>query len=206
MTERTVWRRVRDEKGVALEALNHARFRRNLDALPRGDGHTVMVIPAFSVSDRATKPMRSVLDALGYAAVGWDQGSNSGITDEAVALVVQRARDLADSSGRAISIVGWSLGGLLARVIGREIPHHVRHVITLGSPYRSAEAAHGLAPPQVRTTSIFSKTDAVVDWRNSCEPDEPGRISIEVSGTHFGLALNRQVLEIVAETLVGPGR
>ncbi len=200
MSDRTTWQRIKDEKSVVLEVLSHLRFRRQLHALPQGDGHTVMVVPAFSVSDRATRPLRSALDAIGYEAVGWNQGSNRGVTPEAVAELVQRTQRLAQAAG-PVSIVGWSLGGLFGRIVARDVPTEVRSVVTLGSPFRRVEEERGLAPPAVPTTSIFSKTDAVVDWRNASEPDGPDRRSIEVRGTHSGLALNPEVVRVVADAL-----
>ncbi|WP_048893846.1 alpha/beta fold hydrolase [Mycobacterium heckeshornense] len=33
-------------------------------------------------------------------------------------------------------MIGWSLGGIVARMIARNHPEKVRHVFTLGSPFR----------------------------------------------------------------------
>ena len=45
-----------------------------------------------------------------------------------------RLRDIHRQSGRKVSIVGWSLGGVFAREIASAAPEAVRTVITLGSP------------------------------------------------------------------------
>lgn len=201
MSDRTVWQRVRDEKGVVLEAFAHLRFLRTVGELPQGDGHTVVVCPAYSVGDRGTWPMRRFLDRLGYRTVGWGQGTNRGVNDAAVAQLRDLVGRLADESDAPVSMVGWSLGGVFARIVARRDPEHVRRIITLGSPYRRAEAEHGVGPPPVTTVSVFSKGDALVDWRNASEPDDHLRTSIEVRGTHSGLALNPQVLRVVADQL-----
>lgn len=39
-----------------------------------------------------------------------------------------------DETGRKVSVVGWSVGGLYARTLAARRPEAVRDVITLGSP------------------------------------------------------------------------
>lgn len=204
MSDRTALQRIRDEKGVVLEAVRHLLWLPRFDRLPKGDGHPVLVVPAFSVSDRGTTPLRRALRRLDYASHGWALGPNRGVTPAAVAALEARLAEIADEAGEPVSLVGWSLGGVFARMIARSNPAAVRRVITLGSPYRAAEARHGVGTPPVPTTSIYSKSDAVVDWRNASEPDGPGRESIEVRGTHSGLALNPAVITIIADRLALP--
>src|SRR5690349_6956204 len=50
-----------------------------LSFLPRGDGHTVMVLPGFGASDVSTQPLRRALTRLGYDAQGWELGRNMGM-------------------------------------------------------------------------------------------------------------------------------
>ena len=204
MSDRTAFQRIRDEKGVVLEAVRHLLWLPRFDRLPKGDGHPVLVVPAFSVSDRGTTPLRRALRRLDYDSHGWEQGPNRGVTPEAVAALEAHLAAIAGAAGRPVSVVGWSLGGIFARMIARSNPDAVRRVIALGSPYRAAEERHGVGTPPVPTTSIYSKSDAVVDWRNASEPDGPGRESIEVRGTHSGLALNPAVISIIAYRLALP--
>ena len=42
--------------------------------------------------------------------------------------------------GEPVSLIGWSLGGVYAREIAKEVPHAVRNVITLGTRSRRARA------------------------------------------------------------------
>src|SRR5262250_910225 len=101
-----------------------------------GDGHPVMVLPGFLAADGSTAALRHYLSGWGYDTHGWGLGRNFGLrrTDpdfenrlaERVGAMVRRA-------GRKVSLVGWSLGGVLARELARNCPEHVRSVITLGS-------------------------------------------------------------------------
>jgi triacylglycerol lipase len=59
------------------------------------------------------------------------------------------------------------------------------------------------AAPRVPTTSIYSRTDGVVNWKACLRPDVNG---IEVRGSHVGLALNPEVYRILAHLLPAPWR
>ena len=61
--------------------------RHLLAALPKGDGHPVLVLPGFLASDSSTVPMRRLLKDLGYDTYGWELGRN-------VRVDTQRVRDM----------------------------------------------------------------------------------------------------------------
>jgi len=42
--------------------------------------------------------------------------------------------DLVDAAGAPVSLLGWSLGGVIAREVARREPDAVRRVITYGTP------------------------------------------------------------------------
>ncbi len=105
-----------------------------LTAAPRGDGHGVLVFPGLLAGDASTAPLRSFLRWLGYDVRGWDLGRNHGPTEAVLAGLPRALLDHAERSGRPVSLIGWSLGGVYAREMARSHPHHVRQVITLGSP------------------------------------------------------------------------
>jgi len=139
-------------------------------------------------------------------------------------------RDLAAKTGGKISIIGWSLGGVFARELAKQMPDKVRHVITLGSPisdnrnFTNArpifEAINGKKPepmksgkfkkladaPPVPTTSILTKADGVVHWRGSVQHpgDNPQTENIEVFASHIGLGVNPAVMYAIADRLAQP--
>ena len=106
-----------------------------LAAAPRGDGHGVLVLPGLLASDSSTVPLRGFLRWLGYDVRGWDLGRNHGPTEAVLAGLPRAVLDHAERTGRPVSLIGWSLGGVYAREMARRHPRTVRQVITLGSPY-----------------------------------------------------------------------
>lgn len=206
-------------------------FMPGLMAAPRGDGHPVLVLPGFITTDASTRILRRYLTALGYDAHAWNLGRNLGpraIGREGERLIA-RLEEIYEATGQKVSLVGWSLGGVLARQLARRRPEMVRQVISLGSPFagdprasnvwRSYEALTGqriddehtqaqlresvLAPP-VPSTAIFSKGDGVVAWQNCREDQADTTDNIEVRGSHCGLGVNPAVLWAVADRLAQP--
>lgn len=195
---------------------------------PMGDGHPVLVMPGFMASDKSTKPLRSFLKKKGYAAYGWDLGRNLGRLSYNE-ILQQRIRDLVEKHGQKVSLVGWSLGGIYARLLANVMPDHIRQVITMGSPFRvlnrrsnahwlyerinnekagnvAAEIAHLVEKlPPVPFTAIYTKTDGVVAWDNSIEEQESSIAqNIRVEGSHCGLGHNAMVLYCIADRLAQP--
>jgi hypothetical protein len=55
---------------------------------------------------------------------------------------------------------------------------------------RFARTAFSTLPAVVRFTSIFSKSDEIVDWRSAIDPKGE---NLEVSGRHLGLIISKEV-------------
>ncbi len=218
------------EPGRAMaELASFFALRPAMSALPKGDGHGVLVLPGFMATDNSTKPMRSLLDSLGYQTAGWDLGRNVKVDNERVDAMAKCVEALAEKTGGKISIVGWSLGGVFARELAKMLPEKVRTVISLGSPISDDrdhsnarilfEWLNGKEPepiqagrftgldaaPPVPTTSILTKTDGVVHWRGSVQqPGEglPGQTeNIVVLASHMGLGVNPTVMLAIADRL-----
>jgi pimeloyl-ACP methyl ester carboxylesterase len=103
----------------------------------RGDGHPVLVLPGLLAGDRSTAALRALLVKLGYDARAWGLGRNRGprAIGHRGELLQARVEALAHEAGRKVSLVGWSLGGVFARLLARRMPARIRQVITLGSPF-----------------------------------------------------------------------
>lgn len=200
-----------------------------LSQLPRGDGHTVKVLPGFMATNNSTAPMRRLLRDLGYDAHGWDSGRNVRVDNALIERLENQLARLNDESGRKVSLVGWSLGGVLARELAKLHPDRVRLVISLGSPIsddrghtnarRLFELLNGKEPepmrggrfqgldeaPPVPTTSILTKTDGIVHWRGSVQkPTRTPSENIEVYASHCGLGVNPSVMIAIADRLAQP--
>jgi hypothetical protein len=134
-----------------IEASAFVALRPLLRALGQGDQHPVLVLPGFGAGDHSTVPMRWAIRGQGYWVHAWRLGANVGPTRKVVDGLRTRIEELRARHDRTITIIGWSLGGIIARELARQSPEHFRRVITLGSPYRKLhndrfEGAHVRAP------------------------------------------------------------
>jgi pimeloyl-ACP methyl ester carboxylesterase len=201
--------------------------RRLLRTAPRGDGHPVLVLPGLLAGDFSTAPLRGFLRVLCYDARGWKLGVNLGPNAALGERLNERLARLADRHGRAVSLIGWSLGGIFARELARANPDRVRNVITLASPFRDVSATHAARivpllsrvgplhdahdlraalrrPLPVPTTSIFSRTDGIVHWQSCLEDEGPERENVEVSCSHTGMGFHPEALAVIADRLALP--
>ena len=200
------------------------------DAAPPGDGRPVMLLPGLFNGDRSNFAMRKYLRTLGYAARGWGLGRNFGtktIGQEGQRLLT-RIRAQYEEHGEPVTLIGVSLGGMLARFAAQRLPGMVREVITVSSPFagdpratnvwrafewltgdkidsdtvreRSAEIA---APLPVPSTAIWSASDGLVNGMICHAPDDPQCRNIEVRSSHLGVQINPDVLKIIAKVLGG---
>lgn len=201
-------------------------FRKFSSKSITGDGHPVLVLPGFMASDSSTKVLRKFIQDNGYQAIAWELGRNRGEV-EVLDLLFLKLEEIYEEYGRKISIVGWSLGGVLARQLAKGKPHLVRQVITLGSPFRDITAPNNASwvynlisggkrvvdldpdllkdlpePAPVPTTAVYSKEDGVVSWEVCIEEKETAiHQNIQVRGSHIGLGVNASVLKIIEDRL-----
>ena len=199
-------------------------LRGALTRLPHGDGHSVLVLPGFLASDQSTLPMRGLLRDLGYDVHGWGLGRNATFNRRRESAMQDVLARINDASGRKVSLIGWSLGGVFARELAKAMPDRVRLVISLGSPisnergYSNASELYAQIngrPPQPRagprrdletappvpTTSILTKSDGVVAWRGSVQKAGGQTENIVVPASHLGLGVNPLVMLAIADRL-----
>ena len=201
---------------------------RLLKDLPPGDGHPVMALPGFLASDRSTRVLRRYIYEWGYDSFRWRLGRNLGpsLQRDLELLLDARLQRIFQESGRKVSLVGWSLGGLYAHELARRNPDVVRSVITLGSPHgdpkatnawRLYEALSGIkidddeirnrvrhlrAPPAgVPVTAIYSNSDAIVSSEIAKLPISENVESVCIKTSHFGMGFNPIVLYLIADRL-----
>jgi predicted alpha/beta hydrolase family esterase len=213
---------------ASFEAMSLMMSSPMLAAAPRGDGHAVLVLPGFATDDHATAFLRRFLDRVGYQVHPWGLGMNfdhrtAGFRGEHVARQINR---IVASTGKKLSLVGWSLGGVIAREAARRDPNSVRQVISIASPFcgnphanhvgavytwlsgnrvDSPEAmrrfALGPQPLPMPSTSIYSRKDGITAWENCVAITNHQSENIEVNSSHFGMVINADVFQIVADRL-----
>jgi pimeloyl-ACP methyl ester carboxylesterase len=192
---------------------------------PTGDGHPVLTLPGFLASDLSMAPMRRYLKELGYDTYAWKMGRNIGGVSRMRAALRDRLAEIHAATGRKVSVIGWSLGGVYARDLALQMPDKVRYVVTLGSPFANdiratnatqlyealsgetvednAELRDAIAGDlPVPTTSIFSRSDGIVNWRTCLLRPSNTAENIEVHlASHVGFGVNAAALWAVADRL-----
>jgi pimeloyl-ACP methyl ester carboxylesterase len=194
----------------------------------RGDGRPVMLLPGLVNSDRSNFVLARYLRSLGYRAEGWGLGRNFGartVGPEAERLLA-RIANRAEREGEPLTLIGVSLGGMLARLAAHRLPDQVREVITIASPYAGDPRATNVwriyewvsgerldtevararlqemaQPLQVPATAIWSPNDGLVNGHACHVPSEPGLRTIEIPGSHMGVQLRPRVMRAVADVL-----
>ncbi len=189
------------------------------------DGHPVVVLPGFMASSNSTAPLRKFINKLGYTSLDWGLGRNYA-KEEYIEILADKIEKLYEKFNQQITLIGWSLGGVYARQIGKLAPDKVRQIITLGSPFQGISKPNNVAwiynilnggkkpakvnpellknipkPAPVPTTAIYSKQDGIVPWQLCMEDEDHKRQNIEVKGSHLGLGVNYTVLRIIASRL-----
>jgi pimeloyl-ACP methyl ester carboxylesterase len=198
-----------------------------------GDGHPVLVLPGFMAGDMSTGYLRRFLSSRGYNVYPWTLGRNLGpqVMGENFEHIIEHIERIAhENQDHRLSLVGWSLGGVLAREIAKLDPSVIRQVISLGSPFAGSPESSAAwpiyklingddihtqpfqeqlktlssPPEEVPTTSIFSKADGVVHWRGSIEKPSDHTDNIEVRTAHCALGFNAPTLYAIADRLAQP--
>ncbi len=198
-----------------------------LATAPAGAGEAVIVLPGLNASDRSTIAIRLYLGFLGHQATGWSLGRNDRPVGADLSAVADQIRQLHHSTGKPVSLVGLSRGGVIAREAARMAADSVRMVITIGCPFaapaatnivsgwrvvtgerlmaRSPDETRRLADPlPVPSISIYSRSDGIVAWRACWQTDGPQTENVEVRGSHIGLVFNPAAFWVVADRLAQP--
>lgn len=191
---------------------------------PRGRGEPVLVLPGYGAGDASTALLQTYLRFLGYRVRGLGRTSNRGAVPELLTRVFKRLISLSRKNQEKVRIIGWSLGGYLAREAARERPDLVHQVITLGTPViggpKYTVVAHvfrrrGIdmdaieAEIELRNqislttpvTAIYSRVDAVVAWKACIDHHTSSVEHVEVKSTHVGLGFSPEVYKIIAQRL-----
>ena len=213
------------ELGTPLEFMKFPLRAPALALAPRGDGRKIVLLPGFTSPESALLPLATYLNYLGYDASTWGLGVNGGDVDPLTQEFGQRIENMAMRSNAPVTLIGWSLGGIIARETARLFSDSVREVITMGTPliggpkYTSIGSLYalkegldmdafeqevhernliGLKQP---LTVIYSKSDGIVGWQAARDVYNPQARNIEVRSTHLAFGGHAKVWKIIADTL-----
>ncbi len=191
----------------------------------KGNSETVWVFPGFRSGDASTWLLRHFLCRRGYAAESWGLGFNDGNVWELIPRAVERLKEHHTRTGEKVFLVGWSLGGFLAREAARECPEAVHAVVTFGTPvvggpkyslaaetYRSRGYDVDIIEAEVKerkqipllvpVTAILSKNDEIVAWQACVDHDHEETHHVEVTASHLGMGFSSQVYQLIVQQLV----
>lgn len=228
---------------VVLEIGSTALLGPLLKTLPTGDGHTIMTIPGFMGADGSTSRLRKFLNNRGYHAIPWGLGRNAADvrsqdiddflehrarTEDAIAVRVEAEFK---ASGRKLTLIGWSLGGLYAVALAHRFPQWIRQVITLGTPYGDPRGtalysvmgslynneveekalerwvAHTYSGGRLRVPilALYSESDGIVGAGIAkCQGDPRYVTNMAVLASHVGFPFNPLVFAVIANHMVEP--
>ena len=204
------------------------------DDVPAGLQRPVLLIPGFLAGDWTLRTQHDWLKRAGYRPRLAGVAFNVTYSEVMLRPLIDALIAVHRKTGARVALIGHSRGGVLAKVLSHRKPNLVEQVITLGSPLSDPFDVHPLtmagvhaaylynamryrhaatvemrflrdlrAAPRVPTTSIYSRTDGVVSWKACLRPDVN---TVEVRGSHIGLAFNPEVYRILAHMLPAPWR
>lgn len=162
-----------------------------LPTLPKGEHHAVLY-PGLATPAASLALLHMALQSKGIVCHEWEQGFNTGITPEVERKAMEHLVRLMRTYPQAKwHLVGWSLGGLLARELAKTLNEpglRIESTTTMGTPINNMpnnervlaiyrmfnkelpeddvffEKSLYMSPP-CRSLSIYSRQDAVVPWK-----------------------------------------
>jgi pimeloyl-ACP methyl ester carboxylesterase len=123
---------------------------------------------------------------------------------------------------RPVLLVGWSLGGVFARELAREVPEMVRAVVTLGSPFSgdphmnnvwrlyewvaghpvdAPPVMHHPDKPPVPTLAIWSAKDGIVAKRAARGLEDERDKQVEIGCSHMAFGVSRKAGRRIAREI-----
>ena len=194
-----------------------------LDIAPARDPKHIMLLPGFGAHPIRMRWMARVLEKAGHTAKKWGLGYNLGATADRFAKVEKRLIALYQAKGQPIVLVGWSLGGTMARELAKKHPDMVEKVVTMGSPFSGspranngwrayqAIAGHRVDEPEidtviaekppVETVAFWSPRDGIVAPKCACgKPGERDR-AVALRCTHMGFVLSNESMSALLSEL-----
>lgn len=188
-----------------------------------GAGQPVLVFPGILSSDATTALLRRTLDQAGYRAYPSQLGFVTGITPATFASALARLAEVAEAEQRRLVLIGWSLGGIYARVLAQRHPDLVELVMTLGTPFSGDRRANNAwrlyealndhkvdasplpddpsVKPPVPTIALWSRADGVVAPAAARGLPHERDAEIEVPFRHFAMASARPAIDRVVMEL-----
>jgi len=197
--------RALQEDFSTLEELAEA----NKKPLPNAELPEVLLLHGYFLGNRSLQGLAVHLQhSYEVACIDYPSLRN---LEKTTQRLLEEVKAITDLRGEAISLIGHSMGGLLATRIAQEYPSAIKKVIALGTPFHGTYGAYtqyplGLVvpipsvkqmfpksrfikelqergfPESVHFTSIYSSDDFVVmPWKSSILPQKSNTQNVQLS-------------------------
>ncbi|WP_310964867.1 alpha/beta fold hydrolase [Nocardioides terrisoli] len=179
------------EGSVVAEGLRMVRRartdRRRRTARPYAGPHRraavdpVLLVPGFMAGDWTLRAMSRFLRAESFRTFRSEIHVNVGCTREAADRLERRVEAIAMRRGRKVTVVGHSLGGMLARGLAARRPDLIDGIVTMGSPVLAPAAVHELLVFNVGVLNRLTRAGFGGLMAEDCTSGECARLSFEES-------------------------
>ncbi len=208
---------------VAVPKVIANTLRKPVDHTAFGKDRPVFVIPGMLSGDRSTVLLRRSLDAAGFRSIGWGQRFNTGATNATIDRVGERLKELVEREGRPAILIGWSLGGLYARLLALRFPQYAAAVVTMGSPISGDRRANNAwrlyealndhsvddppfpeelsTKPACPTIAIWSHRDGIVAPASARGTENERDRAFELPYRHFEFGVSRGAIRALFDIL-----
>jgi pimeloyl-ACP methyl ester carboxylesterase len=202
--------------------------------VPHGDGRPVLLIPGFVSGDFSMHVLMDWLRRVGYEPDVGGINFNIRYSEVLIKGLARRLLELYRESGRKVTVLGHSRGGLLGKVLGHRYYPQVEQVIALGSPLADPYDVNPVTMVGVRAAHLFNVVaygrPATVERRFMRDLAAKSRVpvtniytrsdgivnwraclrddihAIEVHGSHVGLGVNPEVYRVLGHVLAAGWR
>ncbi len=163
--------------------------RHDLGELPYAGPHKnaavdpVLLVPGFMAGDWTLVAMAAFLRRNGYRTYRSHIHVNVGCTRDAADRLERRLEAIASRRGRKVTIVGHSLGGMLARGLAARRPDLVEGIVSMGSPVLAPGAVHHMLALNVEGLNRLTKAGFGGLMSADCTRGECARLSFEETHT-----------------------
>ena len=205
------------KEGLAFPRVLVNPFRAPRKGAQFGEGRHALVVPGLMTGDISTTLLRRTLQSRGFKPQGWRQGINIGADAAKLKALESRIANLHQSSGKKVVLIGWSLGGLYARVLAHRIPQALDMVVSVASPFSGDPRAnrawklyeaindHGVEnppfterlneKPPVPTLAVWSAVDGVIAPECTRGEDAESDYQLRIDAQHFALGTSRACID-----------
>lgn len=141
----------------------------------------VVLVPGFMAGDSSLLMMSRHLRKLGYRTYRSTMHANVGCTQEASYALERRIEAIAIRRESKVTIVGHSLGGLLARGIAVRRPDLIDAIVTMGSPLLAPGAINSVLAFDLAVVIALRRAGLGSMMGDDCTSGDCARLSWEQS-------------------------